>query len=548
MAGLGDAAAIANQELLAHEAGRLAGAYEEVADRLRRLALGLLASRSLWQRRVPADPVRAARRARTGASRRADRERAGRRSDGAPRPRARSAACSRRPPASAAPPGADRDEPLPVRRTRRHAALAAAAPPRPVRSAPSAVHTDLFARETEPRRRSTTLSPERPPVTRRSARPRSASSTAFDRRGLDPDTLTFLDARLQSVDRPPGRRAAAAPILPLLASSTAASAVAASGCASSAPRSTRRRTRTTWRRSGRVGAPSRAAGCDGVRPRRASTEIVDAFDPTIARPSIVDRVLAGIGRRRRLGRRRPDRARRADSRARPPRLAVPARQRLGVAAARRRHDPRRQRLGLNTNPAFVDAFLLGLNAQLVAELRFRNYPLIPGWTPVRTFWDRANAATGAADHDIVEIATWPPDTPFGSPAHQTPSASSADLVVLFNTPLFREYPGTLVYLVPAKRNAGGTLDWSAPARLRRAPVPGVPGPDLVRSDLLRLRPRPGPRRRALGGARGDRERAAVLQRGHERRATRRTAPTSPRDTVSAPRRVLIRGDILLGGI
>ena len=31
-------AAIVNQELLAREAGRLAGAYEEVADRLRRLA------------------------------------------------------------------------------------------------------------------------------------------------------------------------------------------------------------------------------------------------------------------------------------------------------------------------------------------------------------------------------------------------------------------------------------------------------------------------------------------------------------------------------
>ena len=43
-------------------------------------------------------------------------------------------------------------------------------------------------------------------------------------------------------------------------------------------------------------------------------------------------------------------------------------------------------------------------AQIVAELRFRNYPLIPGWTPVRTFWNRANAASGAVEDDIVEIA------------------------------------------------------------------------------------------------------------------------------------------------
>ena len=117
-------------------------------------------------------------------------------------------------------------------------------------------------------------------------------------------------------------------------------------------------------------------------------------------------------------------------------------------------------VALTTNPAFVDAFLLGLNAQVVAELRFRNYPLIPGWTPVRTFWDRANAATGEVDDDIVDIGTWPADSPFGAASHQTPSASSADLVVLFNTPLFREYPGTLVYLVPALRDADGTLDWA----------------------------------------------------------------------------------------
>ena len=58
VAGIGSAAGITNQELLAREAGRLAGAYEEAADRLRRLAFGLLASRSLWKRRIPKESVR----------------------------------------------------------------------------------------------------------------------------------------------------------------------------------------------------------------------------------------------------------------------------------------------------------------------------------------------------------------------------------------------------------------------------------------------------------------------------------------------------------
>jgi hypothetical protein len=58
IAGLGAEAGIANQELLAREAGRVAGAYEEAAARLRQMTLGLLASRSLWKRRVSTNPTR----------------------------------------------------------------------------------------------------------------------------------------------------------------------------------------------------------------------------------------------------------------------------------------------------------------------------------------------------------------------------------------------------------------------------------------------------------------------------------------------------------
>ncbi|MDQ3934758.1 MAG: hypothetical protein M3340_09035, partial [Actinomycetota bacterium] len=186
---------------------------------------------------------------------------------------------------------------------------------------------------------------------------------------------------------------------------------------------------------------------------RASTEIATAFDPTVARPTMVDRVLDGV----------IDAVGSVDADPTSPVELTPD---LDLPAWRFLRDnapewllpgagtlPADTVVALTTNPAFVDTFLLGLNAQVVAELRFRNYPLIPGWTPVRTFWDRANAATGDVDDDIVDIGTWPASSSFGAATHQTASASSADLVVLFNTPLFREYPGTLVYLVPALRDA-----------------------------------------------------------------------------------------------
>lgn len=537
VAGLGNAAAIANQELLAHEAGRLAGAYEEVADRLRRLALGLLTSKSLWQRRVSADPVRRL---------------------GVLGPALRDVLTASGPVAAVMEhPDRALERSLfssaarrALRRTGEAGAtlqLAAAAPPRPVRSAPSAVHTDLFARETKRAPLDDALI-RRPPATRTIGTTAKRLATAFDRRGLDPDTVTFLNARLKSVtDRLTAN--AAAPILPLLA-------LVDSGGA----RPSRERLRVL---GDALNAPPdsqdlAALGTKLARPpaqpvatafdlAAASNEIATAFDPTIHRSSIVDRVLAGIS----------DTAGFVEGE---PTMPVELTPELDLPAWRFLRDNASEWLlpgagtidadsviGLKTNPAFVDAFLLGLNAQLVAELRFRNYPLIPGWAPVRTFWDRANAASGATEHDIVEIATWPPDTPFGSPAHQTPSASSADLVVLFNTPLFREYPGTLVYLVPAKRNANGTLNWSERPDFAVRQFPAFQG--RISSELTFFGFDLDP---ALGA-----ERWVVLEETvNGRRFFNASAkPSSAKNggdlaaqTVSAPRRVLIRGDILLGGI
>ncbi|OLE22183.1 MAG: hypothetical protein AUG49_19960 [Catenulispora sp. 13_1_20CM_3_70_7] len=207
-------------------------------------------------------------------------------------------------------------------------------------------------------------------------------------------------------------------------------------------------------------------------------------------------------------------------------------------------------IALKTNPAFVDAFLLGLNAQIVAELRFRNYPLIPGWTPVRTFWGRANAASGAVEDDIRDIGGWPANTPFGSSTHQTPAAASADLVVLFNTPLFREYPGTLVYLVPALRDAQSRLDWTTRPNFDDRQFPAFQGrisseqtffgfdlvPELGKERWVVLEETVNGRRffnaRTKAGAVNAAHNGADLAVG----------------TISPPRRVLIRGDILLGGL
>jgi hypothetical protein len=550
VAGLGAEAAIVNQDLLSREAGRLAGAYEEAADRLRRLALGILASRSLWKRRVPEDGAR-----RLGvlgpglrdvltpngpvAQVMQHRDRA---LEGSLFSSASQRALRRRPidnppaNAGAVPPGG-------VGSTLH---LAAAAPPRRERSVPLALHTDEFAREGNRAALDDALVRQAPDA-RRLRATAARLSAALDRRDLDRDTVQFLDSQLRTVvdGLAAGRPAPILPFLRLVDSGKRLSreqvrVLASALRAEPDSDDLAQLGRLVARRPGQPVAT--AFNLD-----RASTDIAVAFDPTPARPPMVDRVLGGVID--------ADGAIAAD-----PTVPVELNPDLDLPAWRflRDHSPEWLLPGagsllddsvvaLTTNPAFVDTFLLGLNAQVVSELRFRNYPLIPGWTPVRTFWDRANAATGDVDDDIVDIRTWPANSPFGAASHQTPSASSADLVVLFNTPLFREYPGTLVYLVPARRAAGGAIDWTNRPDFELAQFPSFQGRITADQHFFGFDLDP-----ALAAERWVVLEETVNGRRFFNAATRPSAADNgadlARETISVPRRVLIRGDILLGGV
>jgi hypothetical protein len=548
-AGLGTRSGIVNQELLANEAGRLAGAYEEATDRLRRLSLGLLVSRSLWKRRVPADPVR--RLAVLGPALRDLLTPSGpvttalEHGQRALEASLFSSAAQRALRQRGAGDAATAAEPAAARGVGAVLRLAAAAPPRRVRSDADALHTDTFARASNRVALDDTLARRAPDVSRLS-NTTTRLAAAVDRRGLDPDTVTFLNTKLESVvtrlnaNQP-------VPILPLLS------------LVDGGARPSRERLRVLAAAldaepdsddlvalgslvARRPGQPIDTA----VDLDRVSTDVAPAFDPTIPRPTMVDRVLGGV----------IDAVGAVDA---DPTAPVELTPDLDLPAWRFLRDdapdwllpgggslPDDTVVALTTNPAFVDVYLLGLNAQVVAELRFRNYPLIPGWTPVRTFWDRGNAGTAGGDDDIVDIDTWLRTSAFGAASHQTPSASSADLVLLFNTALFREYPGTLVYLVPAARDGAGRLDWTT-------------GPDMDARQFPAFQGRISPDRTFFGfdldpalGA----ERWVVLEEtvNGRRFFNAATKPSGAlngadlaRETISPPRRVLIRGDILLGG-
>jgi hypothetical protein len=117
-------------------------------------------------------------------------------------------------------------------------------------------------------------------------------------------------------------------------------------------------------------------------------------------------------------------------------------------------------VALESNPTFVDAFLLGLNTQVLSELRWRNVPVATGCTPMRMFWGQVDVATNSRKPDIRGVETWPAASELGDPDHQPPPPVGTDLVLVLRSDLFRRFPKTLIYAAPAPI-VNGQPDWNA---------------------------------------------------------------------------------------
>ena len=137
-------------------------------------------------------------------------------------------------------------------------------------------------------------------------------------------------------------------------------------------------------------------------------------------------------------------------------------------------------VAVRTNPTFVDAFMVGINTQFLAEMRWRNLPAPRVSTPLRMFWAYVNHESGGREPDIRPVADWPSKPSgeagaddVGDLTHQavrpTDRTGRQDLVIAFRTALFRRYPSTLVYLV--RPESGDHVD----ALLKAPPNFGEPG-------------------------------------------------------------------------
>ena len=100
-------------------------------------------------------------------------------------------------------------------------------------------------------------------------------------------------------------------------------------------------------------------------------------------------------------------------------------------------------LGLRTNRAFVEAYMIGLNVEMARELLWRGFPTDQRGTYFRNFWGNDGAAAAVSDIGDLrenlgrELGTAPPN----SPANQ--------FVLLLRSSLLRRYPNAIIYLTPA---------------------------------------------------------------------------------------------------
>ena len=110
---------------------------------------------------------------------------------------------------------------------------------------------------------------------------------------------------------------------------------------------------------------------------------------------------------------------------------------------------------LETNPRFVEAFLVGANHEMNRELLWRRYPTDRRGTPFRRFWERLDGQEDIGPiHEFLSAA---------SLGNNSTGQLEGSLVLLVRGELLRRYPNSVVYAVPA--GADGRLQPDAPVAL-----------------------------------------------------------------------------------
>jgi hypothetical protein len=123
---------------------------------------------------------------------------------------------------------------------------------------------------------------------------------------------------------------------------------------------------------------------------------------------------------------------------------------------------------LETNPRFIESYLVGLNHEMARELLWREYPTDMRGSYFRQFWEVKGVSNPDTPSDaeklkdVTKLHTWASVTPLGS--HKPDPGADADvqpgenqLVVVIRGELLKRYPNTVVYAQKAILDAQGNI-------------------------------------------------------------------------------------------
>ncbi len=160
-----------------------------------------------------------------------------------------------------------------------------------------------------------------------------------------------------------------------------------------------------------------------------------------------------------------------------------------------------------TNPAFIEAYMVGLSHELARQLLFAGYPTDCMGTYFRQFWDVKGYVPQPGDptdpaqlaeqlKDIPPIVTWSLSSPLGQ--HPNHAGVTRPLVLIVRGELLRRYPDAIIYA--RRRSSTATAARSMTRRPELHPI--FQGNADARHELLRLQPHGRRRQGRRGGSAG----------------------------------------------
>lgn len=109
---------------------------------------------------------------------------------------------------------------------------------------------------------------------------------------------------------------------------------------------------------------------------------------------------------------------------------------------------------LQSNSAFIEAYLAGMNHELASEFLWRGYPADMNATFFRQFWDKDDSpSTVQSKDDIDFIRKWNPANSLGK--NGPPGSIANPLVFVIKAELVKSYPNLVVYAQEGVKNSEG---------------------------------------------------------------------------------------------